>query len=43
MNTTGALCLRDEEVIAALEHTLDDPEELVRETAAWPLKQVRES
>ncbi len=40
-NAAAALCARDDtEAIAALEHALNDPEELVRETAAWSLEQI---
>ena len=40
-NAATALAARDdEEAIGALEHALNDPEELVREAAAWSLEQI---
>ena len=40
-NAATALCTRDDdEAVAALEHALNDPEELVRDAAACSLKQI---
>ena len=42
-NAGYALCNRDdEEAIAALEHALNDPEEMVRDAATWSLKVIKE-
>ena len=42
-NAAYALCNRDdEEAIAALKHALEDPEELVREAAAWSRQVIEE-
>ncbi len=41
-NAATALAARDDvEAIAALEHAMNDPEELVRDAAAWSLEQIR--
>ena|SRR5579871_3773375 len=40
-NAAYTLCNRDdEESIAALKHALNDPEELVRDAAAWSLEKI---
>ena len=42
-NAAYTLCNReDEESIVALKHALNDPEELVREAAAWSLSVIEE-